>query len=78
MIHPREASLGEEARASLKREGLTGKAGDPQLKMKFARDSLSLSSELDSYPLTVGYLTVNPVKPRTRIVRVWLSINACL
>ena len=50
MIHPREASLGEESKTSLKTEGLTREAGDPRLKMKSACDSLGLSFELSNYP----------------------------
>ena len=43
MICPREASLREEARTSLKMEGLTREAGDPRLKMEFVRGSLGPS-----------------------------------
>ena len=68
MIHPREASLGEEARTSLETEGSTREAGNPRLKLKSARNSLGPSSLLISYPPIVGCLTVYPIKSGARSI----------
>ena len=62
MIHPREASLGEEARTSLKMEGSTREAGNPQSKMKSMRGSLGLSYFSIILSLIVGYCVIKPVR----------------
>ena len=63
MIHPREASLGEEARSSLKTEGSTREAGNPRSKMKSTCGSLGLSFRSLFLTSIVGHYITNPVNP---------------
>ena len=69
MIHPREASLGEEARTSLKTEGSTLEVGDPRLKTEFTRGGISLIFVLFVYIIV-------PVEPR--IITVGVISKVCL
>ena len=61
MIHPREASLGEEVRALLKTWTSTREAGDPRSKMKSTRGSLGLSCSVILAPI-MGYFIIKPVR----------------
>ena len=62
VIHPREASLGEEARTSLKTEGSTREAGDPRSKMKSTCGSLGLSLRSAFLAPNVRYFVIKPVR----------------
>ena len=62
MIHPREASLREEVRTSLKTWASTREAGDPRSKMKSTRGSLGFSYCSVILALIVGYFVIKPVR----------------
>ena len=62
MINPREASLGEEVRTSLKMERSTHKAGDFRSKMKSTHGSLSLGFSSAFLAPIVGHYVTDPVR----------------
>lgn len=62
MIHPCEASLGEEVMTSLKTEGSTPVAGDPRSNMKSTCGSLGLSLHSAFLAPNVGYFVIKPVR----------------
>ena len=63
IIHPHEASLGEETRTSFKTKGSTLEAGDPRSKMKSTHGSLGLSFRSLFLTSIVGHYITNPVNP---------------
>ena len=62
MIHPREASLGEEVKTSLKTERSTREVGDPRSKMTSTCGSLGLSFNSAFLTLIVGHYVTDPVR----------------
>ena len=62
MIHPREASLGEEVMTLLKMWDSTREAGDPRSKMKSTHGSLGFTYCSVVLAPIVGYFVIKPVR----------------
>ena len=57
MIHPCEASPGEEAKTQLETEGSTREAGDPQPKLESACDSKDCQTSIPQLSPIVGSMS---------------------